>query len=550
LRRHHTGFACPARLLACLILGGGLLAACAWPQSTTAAGCDSPARYAGVHEFGDVDQPYWVIGPGPYANGDPARLYRGVASKECPGFGPPEASSPSTSRPNIVLITTDDMNRSDLRWMPHTRRLLGRGGVTVGDFISNHPLCCPARAQILTGQYGHNNGVSDNVGQWGGYERLKRPGQHVGRWLKDAGYRTAFVGKHLNGWEVTQRRQAGWTRFNPLAEGVYEAYGMTMYNDGEPRTYRGVHTADLMGRLTVRLVRRFSTTGDPFFIWTSQVPPHGMVKDGRLVRPIPAARHRGLFPQALPPALSSPAFNEPDVSDKPPWLRREPPVSVKAVTDAHRARIRSLQAVDEQVAATVQALRETGELPNTYVFFTSDNGYLMGEHRLQYKNKPYEPSLRLPLLVRGPGLPAGAVRPVTFGLVDLAPTFLDLAGAEAGMPVDGRSMLPALRSGRGSYSHYLIQAGGWTDQPGTRWWWRGVRSRSYTYVRYRSGFEELYDRRRDPAQLRNVADDPAYRAVTAAYARRLDALKTCAGQSCLSGGHVPTIRCLPARRTE
>jgi arylsulfatase A-like enzyme len=459
-----------------------------------------------------------------------------AAMKDCRGFAAP-APAATPSRPNIVLITTDDMNRSDLRWMPHTRRLLGRQGVTVGDFISNHPLCCPARAQILTGQYAQNNGVSDNeISRWGGYKRLKHPGQHVGRWLKDAGYRTAFVGKHLNGWEFAKSRQPGWTRFNPLAEGVYKAYGMTMYNDGKPRTYTGVHTADLMGRLTVRLVRRFSATGDPFFIWTSQVPPHGMFRDGEWVRPIPAARHRGLFPQALPPALSSPAFNEPDVSDKPRWLQRQPLVSVEAVTDAHRARIRSLQAVDEQVAATVRALRETGELRSTYVFFTSDNGYLMGEHRLQYKNKAYEPALRLPLLVRGPGLPTGAVRPVMFGLPDLAPTFLDLAGAEAEVPVDGRSMLPALRSGRGSYSHYLIQAGGWTDQPGARWWWRGVRSRTYTYVRYRSGFEELYDRRRDPAQLRNVADDPAYRPVMAAYARRLDALKNCAEQTCRFGG--------------
>jgi arylsulfatase A-like enzyme len=456
-----------------------------------------------------------------------------TAAGALPSMLPPFPPAP---RPNIVLVTTDDMNRSDLRWMPRTRRLLGHRGVTVRDFISNHPLCCPARAEILTGQYAQNNGVSDNEGRWGGYDQLRRPAQHVGRWLKDAGYRTAFVGKHLNGWELDPSRQPGWTRFNPLLRDVYHAYGMTMYNDGKPRRYPSVHTADLMGQLTVRLVRRFADSGDPFFIWTSQVPPHGMVKDDEWVRPIPAARHRGKFPRALPPALRSPAFNEPDVSDKPAWLQRQPAVSVEAVTAAHRARIRSLQAVDEQVAATVRALRDTGELAHTYVFFTSDNGYLMGEHRLQYKNKPYEPSLRLPLLVRGPQLPAGAIRPVTFGLVDLAPTFLDLAGARAGVTVDGRSMMSALRSGGDSYSHYLIQAGGWTDRPGVRFWWRGVRSRTFTYVRYRSGVEELYDRQRDPAQLRNVAGEPSYRRVVAEYSDRLDVLTNCSGRTCYEGG--------------
>jgi N-acetylglucosamine-6-sulfatase len=184
----------------------------------------------------------------------------------------------------------------------------------------------------------------------------------------------------------------------------------------------------------------------------------------------------------------------------------------------------------------VRALRRTGELRRTYLFFTSDNGYLMGEHRLRYKNKPYEPNLHIPLLVRGPGLPAGAERRATYGLVDLAPTFLDLAGAQAAVQVDGRSMLPALQSGRGSYRHYLIQAGGWTDQPGVRWWWRGVRSRDYVYVRYRGGFEELYDRRRDPHQLRNVVGNPTYRRVLADYGRRLEVLERCSGRTCRLGG--------------
>jgi arylsulfatase A-like enzyme len=160
----------------------------------------------------------------------------------------------------------------------------------------------------------------------------------------------------------------------------------------------------------------------------------------------------------------------------------------------------------------------------------------LGEHRLRSKNKPYEPNLRLPLLVRGPGLPAGVVRRATFGSVDLAPTFLDIADTRAGVTIDGRSMLPTLRSGGRGYTHYLLQAGGWTDELGVRRWWSGVRSRSFVYVEYRDGFTELYDRRRDPAQLRNVANDPSYRRVVAEYSDRLDTLRGCSGRTCRRGG--------------
>jgi arylsulfatase A-like enzyme len=463
-----------------------------------------------------------------------------AAGAAAPDIGLPSFLPPGplpAPRPNIVLVTTDDMNRSDLRWMPITRRLLGTRGVTVGDFISNHPLCCPARAEILTGQYAQNNGVWDNaISRWGGYARLARPAQQVGRWLQDAGYRTVFIGKHLNGYERVRNRQPGWTVFNPLAAGVYQPYGFTMYNDGRPRRIDGVHTADYMGRAAVRAVERFAPKAAPFFPWVSQVPPHGLFRDGRWVPPVPAPRHRGLFPDAVPPSLSSPAFNEPVVADKPAYVRRAPLVSAASVTREHRGRIRSLQAVDEQVGALVRALRRTGELSRTYLFFTSDNGYLMGEHRLRNKNKPYEPNLRVPLLARGPALPAGVVRRATFGSVDLAPTFLDIADARARVTVDGRSMLPTLRSGGRGYTHYLLQAGGWTDEPGVRRWWSGVRSRSFVYVKYRDGFTELYDRRRDPAQLRNVAGVAAYRRVVAEYSGRLDVLRTCAGHTCRLGG--------------
>ena len=160
----------------------------------------------------------------------------------------------------------------------------------------------------------------------------------------------------------------------------------------------------------------------------------------------------------------------------------------------------------------------------------------MGEHGLTTKNHPYETSLQVPLLVRGPGIEPGSRCPGQFGMADLAPTFLDIADAEAGRPQDGRSMLPALLDGEPGYSHYPIQASGWSYEPGLKWWWRGVRSEQFTYVRYHDDFEELYDLEQDPTQLENVATDPRYADVLAEYSERLDGLTDCAADTCWDGG--------------
>ena len=434
----------------------------------------------------------------------------------------------AAARPNIVLITADDMAASDMQWMPQTRTLLQEQGVEVTDFLSSHPLCCPARAQILTGQHAHNNGVHSNAGKYGGYHSLIDKGNHVGTWLKASGYRTAFIGKHLNNWPESGHHQPGWTIFNPFLKGGYKAYDITTFNNGRPKRYASTYTADLVGRLTVDTIKRFSSSGAPFYIWASQLPPHKMQVNGHWSNPIPARRHRDLYPTALPPAMSSPSYKEADVSDKPAYVQAKRGVSKRKVTDLHRARIRSLRAVDDQVGAIVRALRDSGELANTYVVFTSDNGYLLGEHRLQGKNFPYEESLQVPLLVRGPGLAAGAQRDQMYALVDLVPTFVELAGASPGRTLDGRSMLETLRSDSPGYDRYLIQAA----QDGQPWWWRGVRTRQHTYVEYRNGFTELYDRDVDPAQLDNVATDPAQADVVTRQAQVLDRLKGCTGVPC------------------
>ena len=195
--------------------------------------------------------------------------------------------------------------------------------------------------------------------------------------------------------------------------------------------------------------------------------------------------------------------------------------------------------MDDQVRAAIDALRAAGELRNTYVFLTSDNGYLLNEHRLQQKNKPYEEAVRIPLVVRGPSLPAGQARPELYSLVDLAPTFLDIAQLPPRPDVDGRSMLGTLRTGEAGYQHYLIQAA--VDDG---WWWRGVKSEEFVYVQYYSTagevtFEELYDMRSDPHQLNNVAYEAAYAPTRREYDSRLGRLATCAGETCRTSTYEP-----------
>jgi N-acetylglucosamine-6-sulfatase len=470
-----------------------------------------------------------------------------------PAAGPTDdAEDPATDtdpRPNIVLITSDDQTEYDMRWMPKTRRLLGRAGVTFTDSVSPHPLCCPARAEILTGQFAQNNGVRTNKGIYGGYDALRRKRQTIGAWLQDAGYRTMFTGKFLNQYDGGDVR--GWDEWHTfVGSGVYRYYDYEVSHNGEVRAYHDLHQADFLARQSVRSIREFTRGDRPFFIWQSHVAPHGACVPDRETScwtlPVPATRHQDTLGGISPPSFTDPAFDELDIGDKPAYLQELPlatPRKLRKTRALFQARIESLQSVDEAVARTARALRTVGELDNTLILFTSDNGYLLGEHRYTGKVMPYERSLQVPLLMRGPGVPEGTRRHQQVATIDLAPTFLDAAGAEATLPVDGRSLLPLARAESApGYDTLLIQAGPQTavDNDFGGWFYRGVRTGRYTYVEYPRFGTELYDRLRDPHQLRNVAGDAAYGQVEAELARRTRVLEACSGASCRTDfGPVP-----------
>ena len=201
-----------------------------------------------------------------------------------------------------------------------------------------------------------------------------------------------------------------------------------------------------------------------------------------------------------------------------------------------RTRIQSLQGVDQGVARIVKQLRSAGELDNTMILFTSDNGFLLGEHRLITKNVPYSQSLSVPLLIRGPGVPRGVKRSGFATMIDLAPTIADVAGARPDLKVDGKSLMPTIRKRKALRNTVLIQAGP-QEQTDRKygWWWRGVTTGRYTYAfYYAERFEELYDHRYDPAETTNLAEHPFYRRTINELRKRTAALKTCTGTSSCS----------------
>jgi N-acetylglucosamine-6-sulfatase len=482
------------------------------------------------------DEPRWQVSPQwalhpEVLQGTPR--FRQLARKGAPTPG---------EQPNIVLITTDDQNVNEMRWMPQTRALLGGPGATFSDSVSPHPLCCPARAMTLTGQYAQNNGVRSNFWPSGGYYKLDNTNT-LPVWLQDAGYETAFMGKYLNEYGLLDPQDVppGWDHWRSAVDnGVYDYYAYAMNEDGRVHQYTDTYQTEYYADETEDLVEQMSRDDQPFFLWQSHLAPHSACPSDYSDQecwdsPTPNMSYDNLFDDVPLPQRRVPSFNEADVSDKPKWISRPPldKTEQRHLTELFQRRIESLQSVDDAVARTLSALDEAGELDDTLVIFSSDNGYLLGEHRFSGKIVGYEPSLQVPLLMRGPGVPAGARSAETVGTLDLAPTIADAAGAPPGLDVDGRSLLPIAAGEAKGWDTLLIQGGPRLLRSGDAWIYRGVRTDRYTYMEYkRTGERELYDRRLDPYQLRNVAGEPRYAAAQAELRRRLRALEDCAGADC------------------
>ncbi len=453
------------------------------------------------------------------------------------GPAPAPAPSPvSAARPNILVIMTDDQRVEEMRVLPRTRALLAAKGTSFANSFVAHPLCCPSRATFLTGQYPHNHGVLANGGRNGGYQRLDHSNT-LPVWLQQAGYYTAHLGKYLNNYGVTSPEvPAGWSRwFGLMDPSTYLLYGYTVSDDGVAVRYGDApadYQTDVLAEEAEGLLRSRAGASQPFFVTVAPMAPHQERINGVQVPPRPAPRHQGRF--AGEPLPKGPSFSETDVRDKPAHIRRLPPLSpAKAArqTEVYRARLASLLAVDDLVERLVDALADTGQLESTVIVFTSDNGFLLGEHRIpEQKYYPYEESIRVPLVIRGGGFPAGATAAQPVSNIDLAPTIVALTGAQAGRVMDGRTLLPlALDSRQGKDRTLLIEGfGGDRAKPS----YQAVRDPRWLYVEHATGDRELYDLQKDPFQLTSRHAGAAVAPVRKDLARRLARLGACAGDSC------------------
>ena len=431
-------------------------------------------------------------------------------------------------RPNVVLIVTDDMRPDELRFMPAVRRLLVAKGVRFSHAISPHPMCCPARASLFTGQYGQNSGVRHNTGPWGGDRRLTLPNNNIGNWLHRAGYRTAFHGKFLNGYERHPWRPQGWTVWDVQVSGIY-AYWNARFVGGDH--YERRYISHVMTERTNLTLDSLHRSGAPFFTWINHVAPHSSTT--KPMMPLFEPKYARAFSQLRPAALSDPAFNEQRIGDLPRAFHRHK-VSRARMIRLARARARALRSTDEAVAATVHRLRALGELSDTYIIFVSDNGHGLGEHRLDGKNVLFDQALDVPLIIRGPGLPHGATVSEPVSLVDLPATILDLTGAHTNRRLDGRS-LAGLLDGTGTLHRdtLLVQTGDESRDTTPGWSFRGVTTERYLYG-HRAGDPSigvLFDRDTDPHALVNKFRAPAYARIRRELKRRTITLATCSGRA-------------------
>jgi arylsulfatase A-like enzyme len=449
-----------------------------------------------------------------------------------------KSKSSSAVRPNVLVLMTDDQTVESMRVMPNVKTLIADQGVTFDNSFVSYSLCCPSRSTFLTGQYAHNHGVWGNTAPNGGYYKLDSTNT-LPVWLQRAGYQTIHLGKYLNQYGTRNPREIppGWGQWYGTPDPSTYRYLNYQFNENGtlvqfPNTPANYKT-DVESRLAVDLISRQAADPRPFFMWVAFLAPHsGTPRDADdpsgIATPSPAARHKNRFAnESLP---TPPSLNEADMSDKPAAMRNRPlltPARLGAIRESYQQRLESLLAVDEAVAQIVNELTRIGKLDNTYIIFTSDNGFFHGEHRVAAgKVLLYEPSIRVPLLIRGPGIPAGRHRSQFVANIDLAPTIVQATGAQPGRVMDGRSLIPFAKD-------KLLQSG--RDILLETPTYAAVRSPNWLYAEHVTGEKELYNLARDRDELNSQQTNPDYDPMEANLAMRLARLRQCKGAVCRRG---------------
>jgi N-acetylglucosamine-6-sulfatase len=435
-----------------------------------------------------------------------------------------EYSLQTSKRPNILFVMTDDQDSASLKYMPHvTQRVVNRG-VTFKNAFAADNLCCPDRASMLTGKYAHHHGIYQNSVCSGHFKAKGLDRKTFATWLHRAGYRTAYFGKYLNDYK-SLGIPPGWDRWYAYNGNFLNPYPI---NDQGAQTQLNIdqeQEADHLGRKSVEWLKRTSGSGTPRLLVLAPHTPHSPVHV--------ADRYVGeYYDLSLP---KPPNLNEAHVSDKPSVIRNKPLLTssdVGAMQTDFRSRMEALHSVDDAVNGILDELSAQGELSNTYVIYTSDNGWFWGEHRLTEKTFPYDEGARLPLVVSGPGVQAGARITHLVGAQDLAPTIADLANATRGGTQDGKSFVPLMSSSRPSPGTWRgrVLMESWTSQGK----FYAFRSNQRLYAEHhetRTTEKEHYDLGADPFELKNNAGALGSAALKQ-FHESLIALKNCSGSSC------------------
>jgi N-acetylglucosamine-6-sulfatase len=533
------------------------------------------------------------------------------------------AAAATPEQPSFVVIQTDDQTLDQLyaafgqprlQAMPNTLNLIAKRGETFNRYYVSYPLCCPSRVSLLTGRYAHNNGVKGNIQPNGGYFGFSFRGAYthnIATWLQGAGYRTIHVGKFLNGYGDEPYSNGtevppGWSAWHTVlkSDTDHYYYGYKLNNNGvvegpygdsgtwEPREYTTrddigcpfaplngqpcFYETDMLTNLATQELRATSPE-QPFYLQLDYTAPHGDFR--KPAGPEPAPRHYDWFKGAPLPHNRGQGFDEGNVSDKPSFIREAPYLGLSEI---HTYRVyydkalESLRSIDDGVKLLIDTLGSLHRLRNTYVIFTSDNGFFYGEHRLLGgKFLAYEPSTHLPFLIRGPHIKPGSESGEIVGNIDIAPTILELAGVKPDKSVDGRSMKPFFEDpDLRTLRPYLFESFVETDdvleagaiaEPGDQSRasrqqslaarssktaarpggeagasllappkdYEGIRLGPYKYIAWPDGEKELYDLETDPYELNNLVRIPNYFPVRNFLHRELtERLEDCVGRGC------------------
>ncbi|KAK2759320.1 hypothetical protein FQN54_002798 [Arachnomyces sp. PD_36] len=344
------------------------------------------------------------------------------------------------SKPNILFLFTDDQDYElgSLDFLPITKERIFDQGFAFDNHYVTVSLCCPSRVAMLRGQQAHNTNNTDVASPGGGYDKFRSSGEndnYLPHWLKDAGYRTEYIGKLMNGYSTDNYwfPPKGWDHYDGLLDPFTYVYNKPVFstNGGRPKHYSGHQTDVIRAKAVDRLETLLANPDEPWFLQVAPVAPHLQFNESIKIPPVPATRHEDLFPGLKAPR--TPNYNPQD-QKKPSWVGDLPLMDDEAIAytdEVYRRRAQVLTGVDEMIEDLLDVLDEAGELENTVIIFSSDNGFHLGNHRIPAgKTLPYREDTHVPFFIKGPGIPKGRSTQIPSDHVDIAPTLLTLAGLD------------------------------------------------------------------------------------------------------------------------